>query len=96
MKTIALTDTDEPVRTQITLTAGLKQLVEAAARQRNESLSEYLRRAAALRLVLEQDETVNREELAETIFGSMRLDDHPVWKSKQAIYRWSRNIRKEW
>ena len=51
-----LTITDKSIRTQITLTAQIKALIEKEARKRKESLSEYLRKAALLRFLLEEEE----------------------------------------
>ena len=54
-----LTADDKSVRTQITLTEQLKILVEGIAQEKGESLSEYLRKAAIVRLLVEETEKEN-------------------------------------
>lgn len=97
MKTItSLHQNDTPVRTQITLTKRIKKLLEENARKQNESLAEYLRKAALLRWLVEHDEQKHRERIAELAVGSIDLRKHPVWRSKKAVYNWSRKIRQQW
>lgn len=90
-----LTSSDKPVRTQITLTEQLKILVEAIAQEKGESLSEYLRKAAIVRLLVEETEKENLVNLAKRVIGSLNLDNHPEWKSRSNIQKWIRNIREE-
>ena len=90
-----LTNNDKSVRTQITLTEQLKILVEGIAQEKGESLSEYLRKAAIIRLLVEETEKENLVDLAKKVIGSINLDSHPEWKSRSSIQRWIRNIREE-
>ena len=90
-----LSSDDKSVRTQITLTEQLKLLVEEMARQNGESLSEYLRKAAVIRLLVEETEKENLASLAKKVIGSINLDNHPEWKNKNDVYKWVRNLREE-
>lgn len=89
-------DDNKGVRTQITLTQKLKTLVESASSLNGESLSGYLRKAALLRLKLEQQAHDERVKLAQKVIGSLKNTKNPLWKDKKSIYRWSRKIREEW
>jgi len=90
-----LTADDKSVRTQITLTEQLKILVEGIAQEKGESLSEYLRKAAIVRLLVEETEKENLVNLAKRVMGSLNLDNHPEWKDKNSIQKWIRDIREE-
>lgn len=87
---------DKAVRTQITLTQILKNEVETIASEKGESLSEYLRKAAIIRLLLEKQEKEDLSKLADKVIGSIKAENHPNWKTKADIYAWSRKIREEW
>lgn len=87
---------DVPVRTQITLTAKLKNMVEHQASLRRQSLSEYLRQATILKLYLDQQKTLDLTKLANNTIGNLRLNDHPNWKNKTKLKQWSKKIRQEW
>lgn len=91
-----LTENDKSVRTQITLTKKLKKIVEDMASERGESLSEFLRKAAMIRVLVEDQGKEDLGRVAKRVIGSIDLKKHPVWKSKSGIYKWSRKIRKEW
>lgn len=91
-----LTEDDESVRTQITLTKKLKKIVEDMASERGESLSEFLRKAAMIRVLVEDQGKENLERITKRVIGSIDLKKHPVWKNKSGIYKWSRKMRKEW
>ena len=96
MRTIQLlSKNDEAVRTQITLTKKLKREVEKHAQKSGESLSEYLRKAAMIRVLVEDQSKEGLEQIVNRVIGSIDLKKHPVWKSKMGIYRWSRKIREE-
>jgi metal-responsive CopG/Arc/MetJ family transcriptional regulator len=90
-----LSKDDKAVRTQITLTDTLKSHIEDISKQRGESLSEYLRKAAIIRLLLERQEQEDLEKLAKRVVGSISLKDHPEWSSKKKVYNWIRKIREE-
>jgi hypothetical protein len=87
---------DKAVRTQITLTENLKSLVTDMANERGESLSEYLRRAAIIKILLDKQEKEDLGILANSLIGSIKAENHPNWKTKADIYKWSRKIREEW
>lgn len=94
--TSLLTQDDKTVRTQITLTKKLKQLVEEKAHLRGESLSEYLRRAALVTLLVEEDKKEERRRLAKIMIGSVNLKKNPQWSNKKKIRGWVRKLRREW
>lgn len=89
-------ENDKAVRTQITLTKRLKKLVEKYAQDRGESLSEYLRKAASLRVLVEEKEEKELEEIASRLIGSLDLKKHPEWGSRQKVRKWVRRVRSEW
>lgn len=89
-------DTDETVRTQITLTRSLKEKIEKRAASLNVSLAEVLRQAAWVYLQNDEKEREDYEKLAESAVGIVNLDDHPEWKNRQKIGKWVRKIRAEW
>ncbi|MBI2641596.1 hypothetical protein HYW87_03320 [Candidatus Roizmanbacteria bacterium] len=87
---------DKTVRTQITLTEKLKQLVEKKAVEKDISLSEYLRRAALVSLLVEGDEREELKRLADMVIGSVSSKKNPHWKNKRAVKKWVRDLRSEW
>lgn len=87
---------DKTIRTQITLTAGLKKLIEDSAKKKRQSLSEYLRRAALLNLLIDRGEEEDLDKLADRVVGSVNLKNHPKWKNKQSINKWLKDLRSEW
>ncbi|MBI2641432.1 hypothetical protein HYW87_02445 [Candidatus Roizmanbacteria bacterium] len=91
-----LSQDDKTVRTQITLTEKLKQLVENKALEKGISLSEYLRRAAVISLLVEEDEKQELARLADMVIGSVSPQKNPYWKNKKLIKQWVRNLRSEW
>lgn len=91
-----LSDNSETVRTQITLTKKLKQLIEERARQTNQSLSEYLRRGAWISLLLEEKESEELSKLADQAIGSVDLSKHPEWQTPTKVKQWIKQLRREW
>lgn len=91
-----LSDSDRVVRTQITLTEKLKKLIEERTALKKESLSEYLRRAALILLLVEEKEKTELEDLANLIIGSVDDQKNPQWKSFAQVKKWVRTLRKEW
>ena len=90
-----LSGNDKSVRTQITLTEQLKILVEGMAQEKGESLSEYLRKAAMVRLLVEEDKKQDLEKIALRAVRSLDLKKHPEWNTQKKVYRWARKIREE-
>lgn len=90
-----LSKDDKSVRTQITLTEQLKILVEGIAQEKGESLSEYLRKAAMVRLLVEEDKKQDLEKIALRAVGSLDLKKHPEWNTQEKVYNWVRKIREE-
>lgn len=91
-----LSPDDKTVRTQITLTQSIKKAVEDIASDRGESLSEFLRKAALISIMLEKDKKESLSNLAKRVVGSLKNSSNPNWKDKESIYKWSRQIREEW
>lgn len=91
-----LIDDSQSVRTQITLTAKLKQLIEEKSRQTNQSLSEYLRRGAWISLLLEENEAEELSKLANQAVGSVDLNKHPEWQTPVKVKQWIKQLRREW
>ena len=93
-----LLDDQQPnVRTQISLTREIKRAIEAKGRLLGESLSEYLRKSAAIRLLAEEEEEKELEALANNfVRAGTWKKNHPHWKNKASVKRWGRAIREEW
>lgn len=89
-------DDDKTVRTQITLTKRLKDLIEEKARQNNQSLSEYLRRGAWISLLLEESESEELNKLAGQVIGSVDINKHPEWQTTPKVNSWVKKLRREW
>lgn len=97
MKNVSLLSSeDKTVRTQITLTAQLKKKLEEKSFLKGQSLSEYLRQAALVSLLIEEDKKEERKKLANLVIGSVDLRKHPEWKTAKKVRRWVRNLRREW
>lgn len=88
--------TSSTIRTQISLTPEIKRAIEAKKRITGESMSEYLRKAALIRMMAEEEEKKELEMLAKSIIGSVSLKNHPNWNTKRKIQRWLKNIRSGW
>ncbi|OGK52958.1 hypothetical protein A3H78_02485 [Candidatus Roizmanbacteria bacterium RIFCSPLOWO2_02_FULL_36_11] len=91
-----LSNNDKTIRTQITLTADLKKLIEQKAGVKGQSLSEYLRRAALVTLYLEENEQNELKQLAHIVIGSIDSAKHLEWKTPKKVTAWVKKIRKEW
>lgn len=91
-----LTEEQTTVRTQISLTPLIKKAIEAQKRLTGESLSAYLRKAAVLRLLAEEEEKEELEKLAENLVGSVSLGKHKEWGTKRKLQKWLERIREEW
>ena len=96
MRMLTLTQSDKAVRTQITLTKKIKQIIEKEASKKGESLSEYLRKAGLLRVIVEREEEKDMKKLAQQIVGSVDLKKHPEWRNKKKITKWLRGLREKW
>lgn len=85
------------IRTQISLTSPLKKTLEAKRRLLGESLSEYLRKAAVLRILAEEEEEAELKVLA-SVFVRPRpwSAKHPNWKDLKAVKKWREKIRSQW
>lgn len=80
-------------RTQISLSTQLKALIKSQGALYGESLSEYLRKAALLRLALEEMERKELELTAEAVIGSIPKDKSG-WKKIKDVSKWQRQERK--
>lgn len=91
-----LSEEKPTIRTQISLTPVIKKAIEAKKRLTGESLSSYLRKAAALRLLVEEEEKRELERLAKVVVGSVSLKKHKEWRTKRKLQRWLKKLRREW
>lgn len=87
---------DISVRTQITLTKKIKQLVEEKSVAMGISVSEYLRRAALVVATLDDQEDANMVSLGRKMIGAVDLSKHPEWKDKKSVNKWLSKLRSEW
>lgn len=83
-------------RTQISLLPEIKKAIEARKRLTGESVSAFLRKAALIRLLAEEEEKKELENLSKLLVGSVSSRNHPEWKTKKKIDKWVREIRSEW
>lgn len=81
-------------RTQISLSPELKQLIEIKGSILKESLSEYLRKSAILRMVLEDVEKKDLSLIAEAVVGKVRRKESG-WKDIKDVSSWQRKIRED-
>lgn len=82
-----------PVRTQISLSDDLKKLIAVRGNRLNESLSEYLRKAAIIRMALEDMETGDLKAVAQSVVGGVSRRDSG-WRSTKDISAWQRQERR--
>jgi len=83
------------LRTQILLPVDLRQMIDWDRQQRNESLSEYLRKAAQLRLAKERKRKVDLKQLAGQVIGGLDLSKYPEWINRKAVGQWQKELRRE-
>jgi len=95
-QTLQLTPQDETVRTQITLTKNLKQLIEQQIKPQNISLAEYLRQAAILKLYLDRQQNTDLHALSDEVLGSLDLHNYPDWQTEDKIKQWQKQSRQTW
>lgn len=88
MKTITT-----PLRTQISLSPALKKLIVERGSALDESMSEYLRRAAIIRMALEENEASDLKLIADAVVGKVSPKDSG-WKDIKDIAAWQRENRK--
>ena len=91
-----LSKEDSTIRTQITLTESLKQLVEEKANLKGQSLSEYIRRALMLSLLVDKQHLVDLEKLADQLIGSVNIKKNPQWRNVSGVKKWVKKLRTEW
>ena len=80
-------------RTQISLSPKLKTLIQNQGSLYGESLSEYLRKAALLRLALEESYQKELELVAKAVVGSVPKEKSG-WSKVKNIGKWQREERK--
>ncbi len=83
-----------PNRTQISLPNDLKSLIEAYATKYGESLSEYVRKAALVRMVIDDADKRDLERIANAVIGSVPKTKSG-WKNIKDIAKWQSNLRKD-
>lgn len=82
-----------PIRTQISLSPILKQLIEAKEAVTGEGLSKYLRKAAIIRMLLEETEREDLKVVADAVVGTI-LPQNSGWKDEKDISAWQRRERR--
>ena len=83
-----------PIRTQISLSPELKRLIEMRGAVLNEGLSEYLRRAAVLRMAVDDVERNDLKLIAKTVVGGVPKSKSG-WKNVKNVGEWQRKLRKD-
>lgn len=80
------------LRTQISLSPQLRNLINIQKIYMGESLSEYLRKAAILRMVAENIEKKDLNLVAEAVIGKV-LKNKSGWKKIKDVPEWQRKER---
>lgn len=88
-----LDDTNYSLRTQISLSPTLRGHIEAKRKIYGESLAEYIRKAAILRILAEEKERDERRKLAQTLTGSISKNKYKEWSTITKIIKWQRKLR---
>lgn len=83
-----------PSRTQISLSPDLKRLIGARGDRLNESLSKYLRKAAVIRMALEDMETNDLKMIAKSVVDSVQRKDSG-WQNIKDISAWQQQERRD-
>ena len=83
-----------PKRTQISLSVELKNLIQARGLILKESLSEYLRKAALIRMALEDVERKDLHLIAKSVVGSVDRKKSG-WHDVKSASSWQRGIRRD-
>ena len=83
------------LRTQILIPADLREKIDKHRMQKNESLSEYLRRAAKLRLQKTRDRNTDLETISNKVIGKLDLKKYPQWRDYNKIIIWQKSLRKD-
>ena len=81
-------------RTQISLPAELKSLIEKEGGLQNESLSEYLRKSAILRMALTSNRKNELKTVASAVVGHAQKSKGG-WKAVSNVSLWQRNGRRD-
>lgn len=90
-----LADKSYSERTQISLSPTLRRVIDARRRLYGESLAEYLRKSAILRILAEEEEKEARLQAIRSFVGAGSKKDHPEWSTSKKIDEWQRKIRRE-
>ena len=85
--------TTYPLRTQISLSLQLRNLIDAQRVTLGESLSEYLRKAAILRMIAEDIEKKDLDLVAGAVVGKV-AKSKSGWKKVKNIVEWQKKERK--
>ena len=81
------------VRTQISLSPELKNLIEKESGLLNEGLSEYLRKSAILRMALKIRQENELAVVAEAVVGKVKKNKGG-WKDVKDVKEWQRSQRR--
>ena len=82
-----------PNRTQISLSPEMKKTIEEEGVRLGESLSEYLRKSALMRMVVENDRKNDLKMVANLVVGSVPIANSG-WKGVNLV-NWQRAERRE-
>lgn len=81
-----------PNRTQISLSDDIKHRIEQRATLNNESLSEYIRKSALIRMALEDTEKNALKLVANAVIGKVQKQNSG-WATTTNIADWQRKER---
>jgi hypothetical protein len=83
-----------PIRTQISLSPQLKRLIKIRGGGLDESLSEYLRKAAILRMALEDIDRNDLRRVAMTVIGGVSKQKGG-WSREKSVSSWQSRVRRD-
>jgi len=90
-----LSDKQYSERTQISLSPTLRRVIDIRCQLYGESLAGYLRKAAIMRILAEEEKKEARLLAMRNFVGGGDKKAHPEWSTPQKIDGWQRKIRRE-
>ena len=88
-------DSRYSLRTQISLSPNLRRLIEQKRAPLGESLSEYIRKAIAIRARNEESTEEVRMKAIKAFIGSGSKKSYPHWNTDKKIRNWQRMMRQD-
>jgi len=91
-----LEDKNYSIRTQISLSPTLKRLIDIKRKLWGESLAEYLRKAAMMRILTEAEEEEEMKRIVKLTKGCIDKGKYPELDNLAGIVQWQKEERALW